>query len=104
MGETIQNKTGIIIVYDGWLILVDDNQWTLAKDGGEVWKRTKKSRYRAKGYYASLRAALKACYEEMSVQNYRMARTRLLRLSPSSRRSRSDWSSSSRTISRISED
>lgn len=63
MGETNQNKTGIITVYDGWLILVDDNQWTLAKDGGEVWKRTKKSRYRAKGYYASLRAALKACYE-----------------------------------------
>ena len=63
MGETSQNKTGIITVYDGWLILVDDNQWTLAKDGGEVWKRTKKSRYRAKGYYASLRAALKACYE-----------------------------------------
>ena len=63
MSETSQSKTGIITVYDGWLILVDDNQWTLAKDGGEVWKRTKKSRYRAKGYYASLRAALKACYE-----------------------------------------
>lgn len=63
MGETSQNKTGIITIYDGWLILVDDNQWTLAKDGGEVWKRTKKSRYRAKGYYASLRAALKACCE-----------------------------------------
>jgi hypothetical protein len=64
MSETSQSKTGIITVYDGWLILVDDNQWTLAKDGGEVWKRTKKSRYRAKGYYASLRAALNACYEE----------------------------------------
>ena len=63
MDETKKNEEGIIQLYDGWLVLVDEKQWMLAKGNGEFWKKTKKPRYRIQGYYARLRTALKACCE-----------------------------------------
>lgn len=54
---------GVIQLYDGWVILVDENQWILAKQTQRIRKETGKPRYDNYGYYTKLASALKACCE-----------------------------------------
>ena len=57
-----EKKTGVITIYDGWVILVDGVQWILAKDYGKKDKRGNPVRD-VRGYYTRLRKALSACCE-----------------------------------------
>lgn len=63
MDDTNNGQEGIIRLYDGWVILVDDRQWTLARETGRIRKDTGKPYYNVRGYYTRLATALKALYE-----------------------------------------
>lgn len=47
----------MITLYNGYVITNDELQWTLAKDDGQVDKRTGKTKYKPIGYFSSLEEA-----------------------------------------------
>ena len=57
-----EKKTGVITLYDDWVILVDGVQWILAKDSGRKDKKGIPVRS-IRGYYTRLGKALSACCE-----------------------------------------
>lgn len=48
----------MIRLYDGYVILIDDYQYTLAKDTGRTDKRNGRTIYDTVGYFSTLKSAL----------------------------------------------
>ena len=61
-GKMNENNSGVIQLYDGWVIIVDSRQWILARDTGKKDKNGAPIR-NIRGYYTRLGTALKACAE-----------------------------------------